>query len=159
MDVLLVIQPMVHNPNGVRGRCRGRGTRASRTRDGNRKDQDTIVEIGTTYYCTGKTATDIDGGGGGTGGNGGNGRGWSNRNIPMSESAPHTGNSGNSGNTNTCGGPPMVTILRVILVIPETVEDTGDQASSGNAGRAIQKKGASVNYYTDNTVKGKIKDI
>ena len=143
------------NPNGVRSRCRGgtyrRGqgwnfTNMSGYHCGN----------GTTYYCTSYTANTIAGGSKGFGGNGGTGRGWSNRNTAIT-SAPHLGNSGNSGNTNSCAANSNNSTGNS----GNAGNSGGDWgiASAGSAGRAIQKKGAQVNYYTDNTVKGKIKNI
>ena len=144
------------NPNGVRGRCRGRGTRASNHPWNFAKRSGYHCGNGTTYYCTGKTATDIPGGGKGNAGGGGVGRGWSNRNLNMNQS-PHIGNSGNSGNTTTCAANGNNSTGNS----GNAGNSGGDWgiASAGSAGRAIQKKGAQVNYYTDNTVKGKIKDI
>ena len=143
------------NPNGVRSRCRGgtyrRGqgwnfTNMSGYHCGN----------GTTYYCTSYTANTVSGGNKGFGGNGGTGRGWSNRNTAIT-SAPHLGNSGNSGTTNSCAANSNNSTGNS----GNAGNSGGDWgiASAGSAGRAIQKKGAQVNYYTDNTVKGKIKNI
>ena len=143
------------NPVGQRSRCRGRGTRAGAGWDENNATGYHCGN-GTYYTCTRNTNFVQSGGDKGTGGNGGVGRGWSNRNLNMDVS-PHKGNPGNDGNTNTCSA--------------NRTSSTGNSGSPGNsggdwgvsstgtAGRAIQKKGAQVNYYTDNTVKGSIIDI
>jgi len=143
------------NPNGVRSRCRG-GT--YRRGQGWNSTNMTGYHCGngTTYYCTIYSHFTQTGGGKGFGGNGGVGKGWSNRNIAMN-SAPHKGNPGNSGNTNSCA----VNSNNSTGNSGNAGNSGGDwgQSSTGSAGRAIQKKSAVVNYYTDNTVKGQIKDI
>ena len=144
------------NPNGVRGRCRGRGTRASNHPWNFAARSGYHCGNGTTYYCTGKTVTDIAGGNGGNAGGGGVGRGWSNRNFNMNQS-PHIGTSGNNGNTNTCAANGNNSTGN--SGNPGNGGGDWGQSSSGNAGRAIQKKGAKVNHYTDTTVKGPIVDI
>ena len=147
---------LTRNPIGnIRSRCRGRGSRRGGGWDQNNKSG---YHCGTASKskCEITTATTVGGGNKGFGGNGGVGKGWSNRNIAMS-SSPHIGNSGNSGNTNSCAA--------------NSNNSTGNSGNSGNsggdwgvssqgiAGRAIQKKGAKVNHYTDNTVKGSIVNI
>ena len=143
------------NPNGVRSRCRGGNWRRGQGWNfANQKGYH--CGNGTTYYCTSYTSNTITGGGKGFGGTGGKGKGWSNRNTAMN-SAPHTGNPGNSGNTNSCAANGNNSTGNS----GNAGNSGGDWgiASAGGAGRAIQKKGAQVNYYTDNTVKGKIKNI
>ena len=144
------------NPTGQRNRCRGRGARKGDNPWNESNGTGYHCGNGTFYTCIRNTAFVQTGGSGGSGGNGGVGRGWSNRNTAMTV-APHIGNPGNSGNTNTCTA--------------NRTSSTGNSGSPGNsggdwgvsstgtAGRAIQKKGAQVNYYTDNTVKGSIIDI
>ena len=144
------------NVVGQRGRCRGRGTRASAGWDENNATGYHCGN-GTFYTCTRNTNFVKTGGEGGTAGNGGSGKGWSNRNLNMNQS-PHKGNSGNSGNTTTC------TANRTSSTGNSGNSgngggDWGQSATGGNAGRAIQKKGAKVNHYTDTTVKGPIVDI
>ena len=143
------------NPNNVRSRCRG-GT--YRRGQGWNFTNMTGYHCGngTTYYCTSYEANTVDGGSKGNGGNGGVGKGWSNRNTAIT-SAPHTGNPGNSGNTNSCAANSNNSTGNS----GNAGNSGGDWgiASAGSAGRAIQKKGAKINYYTDNTVKGQIKDI
>ena len=139
----------------IRSRCRGRGARAS---GGWNETNKAGYHCGTASQskCQITNNFTVGGGGKGFGGNGGVGKGWSNRNIAMN-SAPHKGNPGNSGNTNSCAANGN-----------NSTGNSGNSGNSGgdwgiksvgNAGRAIQKKGAVVNYYTDNTVKGKIKNI
>ena len=147
---------LTRNPIGnIRSRCRGRGARRG---GGWNQTNKSGYHCGTSSQSTCQITNNFvqTGGGKGTGGNGGVGKGWSNRNTAMS-SSPHIGNPGNSGNTNSCAANGN--------------NSTGNSGNSGNsggdwgvssqgiAGRAIQKKGAVVNYYTDNTVKGKIKNI
>ena len=143
------------NPNGVRSRCRG-GT--YRRGQGWNSTNMTGYHCGngTTFYCTVYSSFTQTGGGKGNGGNGGKGKGWSNRNLNMNQS-PHKGNSGNSGNTNSCAANGNNSTGNS----GNSGNSGGDwgQSSAGSAGRAIQKKSAVINYYTDNTVKGKIKDI
>ena len=143
------------NPNGVRSRCRG-GT--YRRGQGWNSTNMTGYHCGngTTFYCTVYSYFTQTGGDKGNGGNGGVGKGWSNRNLNMGQS-PHKGNSGNSGNTNSCAANSNNSTGNS----GNAGNSGGDwgQASTGSAGRAIQKKGAKINYYTDNTVKGQIKDI
>ena len=147
---------LTRNPIGnIRSRCRGRGSRRGGGWNSTNKSG---YHCGTASKskCQITNNFTVSGGNKGNGGNGGVGKGWSNRNIAMS-SSPHIGNPGNSGNTNSCAA--------------NSNNSTGNSGNSGNsggdwgiastgsAGRAIQKKGAVVNYYTDNTVKGKIKNI
>jgi hypothetical protein len=143
------------NPNGVRSRCRGGNWRRGQGWNFTNRDGYHCGN-GTTYYCTSYTANTITGGSKGFGGTGGKGKGWSNRNTAMT-SAPHIGNPGNSGTTNSCAANGNNSTGNS----GNAGNSGGDWgiASAGSAGRAIQKKGAQVNYYTDNTVKGKIKNI
>ena len=143
------------NPNGVRSRCRGGTYRRGQGWDStNMKGYH--CGNGTTFYCTVYSNFTQTGGGKGNGGNGGVGKGWSNRNIAIT-SAPHKGNSGNSGNTNSCAANSNNSTGN--SGNPGNSGGDWGQSSTGNAGRAIQKKSAVVNYYTDNTVKGQIKNI
>jgi len=143
------------NPNSSRSRCRGGNNRASEGWDQN-NFSGYQCSPGWKGYCRGASNFTASGGGKGNGGNGGKGKGWSNRNLNMDQS-PHKGNDGNYGNTNNCAANGN--------------SSTGNQGNPGNSGgdwgipstgsegRAIQKKGVKINYKTDNTVKGKIKDI
>lgn len=143
------------NPNGVRSRCRGGDWRRGQGwNSANGKGYD--CGNGYTYYCYNYSNFTQTGGGKGNGGSGGKGKGWSNINTAMS-SAPHKGNPGNSGNTNNCAVNGNSSTGNAGN--PGNSGGDWGQASTGSAGRAIQKKGAKVNYYTDNTVKGQIKDI
>ena len=147
---------VTRNPIGsIRNRCRGRGWRRGQ---GWNQYSKSGYHCGTASQsrCQSTSHFMIGGGSGGNGGSGGKGRGWSNRNLSMNQS-PHKGNSGNSGNSNFCGANGNSSIGNS----GNSGNSGGDWgiSSSGSAGRAIQKKGASVTYYTDNTVKGKIKDI
>ena len=139
----------------IRSRCRGRGHRAGGGWNQTKKEgyhcgtaSRSVCQITNNFIQTG--------GGKGFGGNGGVGKGWSNRNTAMN-SAPHKGNPGNSGNTNSCAANGNNSTGNS----GNSGNSGGDWgiSSSGSAGRAIQKKGAQVNYYTDNTVKGQIKNI
>ena len=147
---------LTRNPIGnIRSRCRGRGSRRGGGWNSTNKSG---YHCGTSSrsVCQITNNFTVGGGGGGNGGNGGSGKGWSNRNTAMS-SSPHIGNPGNSGNTNSCAA--------------NSNNSTGNSgnpgnsggdwgiASTGSAGRSIQKKGAKVNYYTDTTVKGPIVNI
>ena len=143
------------NPNGVRSRCRGGTYRRGQGWDSTNK-KGYHCGNGTTYYCTIYSHFTQPGGDKGNAGNGGSGKGWSNRNLNMGQS-PHKGGKGNVGNTNSCA----VNGNNSTGTKGNSGNSGGDwgQSSTGSAGRAIQKKGAKVNYYTDNTVKGQIKDI
>ena len=147
---------LTRNPTGhIRSRCRGRGSRRGSGWNSTNKSG---YHCGTSSrsVCQVTNNFTVGGGEGGNGGNGGSGKGWSNRNTAMS-SSPHIGNPGNSGNTNSCAA--------------NSNNSTGNSgnpgnsggdwgiASTGSAGRSIQKKGAKVNYYTDTTVKGPIVNI
>ena len=147
---------LTRNPlGGQRSRCRGGNNRAGQGWNQHNKSGYFCAHTAQSN-CVSNFSFTVGGGSGGSGGNGGKGRGWSNRNSNMNQS-PHKGNSGNSGNTNFCGANGN--------------SSTGNSGNSGNsggdwgipsagsAGRAIQKKGAQVKYYTDNTVKGQIKNI
>ena len=147
---------LTRNPIGhIRGRCRGRGSRRGGGWNQNNKSG---YHCGTSSrsVCQVTNNFTVGGGGKGNGGNGGVGKGWSNRNLNMNQS-PHKGNSGNSGNTNSCAANGNNSTGNS----GNSGNSGGDWgiASAGSAGRAIQKKGAVVNYYTDNTVKGQIKNI
>ena len=143
------------NVIGQRSRCRGRGTRASAGWDENNASGYHCGN-GTYYTCTKNTNFTQTGGGKGNAGNGGKGKGWSNRNLNMGQS-PHKGNRGNSGNTNTCAANGNNSTGN--SGNPGNSGGDWGQASTGSQGSAVQKKGASVNYYTDETLKGKLTDI
>jgi len=147
---------VTRNPIGhIRNRCRSRGWRRGQGWNQYNKEG---YHCGSTSQslCQKTNYFSIGGGNGGNGGSGGTGRGWSNRNTAMT-SAPHIGNPGNSGTTNSCGANGNNSTGNS----GNAGNSGGDWgiASAGSAGRAIQKKGAQVNYYTDNTVKGQIKNI
>ena len=147
---------LTRNPVGaIRNRCRGRGSRRGGGWDEKNKSG---YHCGTQSKskCEKTTSNTVSGGGKGTGGNGGSGKGWSNRNTAMS-SAPHKGNSGNSGNTNTCAANGNNSTGN--SGNPGNSGGDWGVSSTGSAGRAIQKKGVKVNYYTDTTVKGPIINI
>ena len=147
---------LTRNPIGtIRNRCRGRGSRRGGGWDETNKAG---YHCGTQSQskCQITTATTVGGGNKGFGGNGGVGKGWSNRNTAIN-SAPHIGNSGNSGNTNSCAANGNNSTGN--SGNPGNSGGDWGITSTGSAGRAIQKKGAVVNHYTDNTVKGKIKNI
>ena len=143
------------NPGGQRSRCRGGGWRRGQ---GWNFSGAYGYHCGnyTTSYCRYHSAFNVDGGPKGTKGGGGKGRGWSNRNIAMTN-AIHKGNDGNNGNTNNCSA--------------NRTSSTGNAGNAGNAGgdwgqdsakiagAAIRKKNTQVVYYNDNTLKGKIKNI
>tara|TARA_Y100000361_G_scaffold816_1_gene646 strand:+ start:2739 stop:4292 length:1554 start_codon:yes stop_codon:yes gene_type:complete len=144
------------NPIGhIRNRCRSRGWRRGQGWNQYKKEG---YHCGTASQsrCKSTSYFNVGGGSGGNGGSGGKGRGWSNRNLSMNQS-PHKGSSGNSGNSNFCGANGNSSTGNS----GNSGNSGGDWgiSSSGSAGRAIQKKGAQVNYYTDNTVKGQIKNI
>ena len=138
-----------------RNRCRSRGYRRGQGWNQYSKNG---YHCGTASQsrCKSTSYFSIGGGNGGNGGSGGKGKGWSNRNLSMNQS-PHKGSSGNSGNSNFCGANGNSSTGNS----GNSGNSGGDWgiSSSGSAGRAIQKKGAQVNYYTDNTVKGQIKNI
>ena len=147
---------VTRNPLGsVRNRCRGGHVRRGSGWNPNSKSGYFCANAATST-CISNFSYTVSGGSGGSGGNAGSGKGWSNRNKNMNQS-PHKGNSGNSGNTNSCPANGN--------------NSTGNSGNSGNSGgnwgqksagksgRAIQKKGAEVNYYTDTTVKGPIVNI
>lgn len=147
---------LTRNPvGGIRDRCRGRGYRRGTPWNQNNKNG---------YFCANQVASNcisqfnyqVTGGAGGNGGSGGKGRGWSNRNLNMNQS-PHKGNSGNSGSTNSCPANGNNSTGNS----GNSGNRGGDwgQNSAGNAGRAVLKKNAQVNYYTDNTLKGTIQNI
>lgn len=143
------------NPNSVRSRCRGRGTRASGGWDQSNKTG-YGCSPGWTAYCSGHSDFTASGGGKGTGGNGGVGRGWSNRNLNMNQS-PHKGNDGNNGNTNNCSNNRTSSTGNAGN--PGNSGGDWGQPSTGSQGSALLKKNARFTYKTDDTVKGKITDI
>ena len=142
-------------PNGQRDRCRGGAYRKGQ--GWNSTSQSGYhCGNGTTYYCRKKVWYVKPSGTGGDGGDGGTGKGWTNRAIPIT-SAPHKGGDGGDGNTNNCtqtGGSSIGNQGN-----PGNSGGDFGQDSSGLSGRAVQKKGAKINYYTDETLKGKIEDI
>ena len=147
---------LTRNPiGGQRGRCRGGNNRAGQGWNQHNKSGYFCANTAQSN-CVSNFSFTVGGGSGGSGGTGGKGKGWSNRNTAIT-SAPHIGNSGNSGNTNSCGANGNNSTGNS----GNAGNSGGDWgiASAGGAGRAIQKKGSQVNYYTDNTVKGKIKNI
>lgn len=147
---------LTRNPIGhIRDRCRGRGARRSGGWNQNNKSG---YHCGTSSRSVCEITNNfVQGGGGkGNGGNGGKGKGWSNRNTAIT-SAPHKGNPGNSGNTNSCAANGNNSTGN--SGNPGNSGGDWGIASTGSAGRAIQKKGAKVNHYTDTTVKGSIVDI
>lgn len=145
---------LLANQNSVRDRCRGGGAR--------RGGSSTTVYRGAgnagyqcspawNVLCQQTNNFNLPGGSGGSGGAGGPGRGYNTINASLS------GNSGNSGGTNSCSGG-------------SSTGNSGNPGTSGgdwgqsvvgggSAGIAIQKKNARVEYYTDNTLKGPIKDL
>ena len=143
------------NPNGVRSRCRGGDWRRGQGWNFS-KMEGYHCGNGTTYYCKAYSYNTVSGGGGGSAGNGGTGKGFTNLAVPIT-SAPHIGNPGGSGNTNNCAATGGSSTGNS----GNSGNSGGDfgQDSSGKSGRAVYKKGAKVNYYTDETLKGKIKDI
>ena len=144
------------NVVGQRNRCRGRGTRKSNSPWDENNASGYHCGNGTYFTCTRNTNFVQSGGDKGTGGNGGVGKGWSNRNLNMNQS-PHKGNPGNDGNTNTCAANGNNSTGN--SGNPGNSGGDWGQASTGSQGSAVQKKGASVNYYTDETLKGTITDI
>jgi len=138
------------NPNGVRNRCRGGGSRRGGGWDSTNKTGYHCGN-GSTSVCTSNFTYTTTGGVGGFGGSGGSGRGYSYQNESLD------GGSGNPGTSNSCGGSTS------------TGNPGGDgqpggewgqsPASGGVAGRAVLKKNAMVTYYTDDTLKGLIQDI
>ena len=147
---------LTRNPTGhIRSRCRGRGSRRGSGWNSTNKSG---YHCGTSSrsVCQVTNNFTVGGGEGGNGGNGGSGKGWSNRNTAMS-SSPHIGNPGNSGNTNSCAANGNNS--KGNSGNPGNSGGDWGIASTGGAGRSIQKKGAKVNYYTDTTVKGPIVNI
>jgi len=138
------------NPNGVRNRCRGGGTRRGSGWNSTNKTGYHCGN-GSTSVCKSNFTYTTTGGVGGTGGAGGSGRGYSYQNESLE------GGSGNPGTSNSCSGSTS------------TGNPGGDgkpggewgqsPASGGVAGRAVLKKNAKVTYYTDDTLKGLIQDI
>ena len=143
------------NPNGVRSRCRGGGWR--RGQGWNMWNMNGYhCGNGMTNYCRGRSNFNAGRGNGGNGGDGGKGRGWSNRNTALNV-APHKANSGNRGNTASCAVNGNNSVgNRGNAGVPGG--DFG-QPSTKSAGKAITKKNTKINYYTDTTVKGSIRNI
>jgi hypothetical protein len=136
------------NQNSVRDRCRGGGARRG---NGDYPGGSYQCSPFWTIQCQQTNYFNLPGGSGGSGGTGGPGRGYNTINASLS------GNSGNSGGTNSCSGGSSTGNSGN----PGT--DGGDWGQSvvggGSAGIAIRKKNARVEYYTDNTLKGPIKDL
>lgn len=142
-------------PNNVRSRCRGGGSRRG---DGWRSSNWSGYQCSTkwTGYCKGTQPFNVSGGSAGGGGSGGKGKGWSNRNVSINAS-PHIGNPPNSPSTNVCGATRTSSTGNT----GNAGNGGGDwgQKSVGNAGSAILKKGVSIDYYTENTLRGPIRNI
>lgn len=143
------------NPNNVRSRCRGGGYRSGQSWNSSNWSG-YQCSTNWTGYCRGTIPFTLSGGAGGGAGTGGIGKGWSNRNVAIN-SSPHIGNEPNSPGTSKCG----TTRTSSSGNTGNAGNGGGDwgQKSSGNAGAAVHKKGAVVNYYTENTLKGPIRNI
>jgi len=136
------------NQNSVRNRCRGGGARRG---NGDYPGGSYQCSPTWTILCQQTNYFSIGGGSGGIGGTGGPGRGFSNQNSSLA------GNPGNSGGTNSCNGGTSTGNSGN----PGT--DGGDWGQSvvggGSGGKAVLKKNARVEYYTENTLKGSIQNI
>ena len=137
------------NINGVRGRCRGRGTRRGQAgyHCGN----------GYTFSCTKSTTNTISGGAAGKAGYGGFGLGWQNRNTAYADTVTHQGGGQNNGGTNNCssGGSSSGN--------PGTKGaaggDWGQNSGSQSAGYAIRHKNCRIVGRTTTRVKGPVNTI
>ena len=144
------------NPNDVRSRCRGGGARRG---EGWRSANWSGYQCATnwTAYCKGIQPNTVTGATGGNGGGGGKGKGYSNINVAINAS-PHIGNDGNSGVTITCSANRTSSSGKKGNP-GKSGGDWGEDSSGGKSGSAIKKKNAVVEYYTDDTLKGKITNI
>lgn len=136
------------NPNSTRNRCRGGGTRRG---SGDYPGGNYQCSPYWTVRCQQTSNYNIGGGPGGSGGSGGPGRGYNTLNSSLA------GNSGNSGGTNSCSGGSSTGNSGN----PGTAGGDWGQSviRGGSAGKAIRRKNARVEYYTDNTIKGQIGDL
>jgi hypothetical protein len=144
------------NPNSIRSRCRGGGYRRGQNwRSANWSGYQ--CSPAWTGYCRGNSPFTVSGGTGGSKGTGGQGKGFANINVPINTGI-HVGNSGGNGGTNNCSANGTASTGKKGNP-GKSGGDWGEDSANTKGGVAIFKKGAKVNYYTSNTVKGKIRDI